>query len=238
MSGSGSSGSDSTDAGSAGSGSTSNPIRVLLVDDQVLFREGVATLLSVHDDLEVVGEAGDGAEGLELAGRLHPQVVLMDLRMPVLGGVEATRRILARHPEVRVLVLTTFDDDDDVFEALRVGAAGYLLKDSPSARLVEAIRAAARGESFLQPSIATKVLAEFSRLEPRSRRTPELPEPLSDRELSILRLLARGATNKEIAGSLHLAEGTVKNYVTAILGKLGVTDRTQAALAATKLGLI
>lgn len=213
-------------------------IRVLLVDDQALFREGLATLLSVHDDLEVVGEAGDGSEALELTERLRPQVVLMDLRMPVLGGVEATRRILGRQPQVRVIVLTTFDDDDDVFEALRLGAAGYLLKDSPSARLVEAIRAAARGESFLQPSIAAKVLAEFSRLEPRSRQPPELPEPLSDRELSILGLLARGSTNKEIAAALHLAEGTVKNYVTAILGKLGVSDRTQAALEATKLGLI
>ncbi len=223
---------------SQGRASDGGPIRVFLVDDQVLFREGVATLLSVHDDLEVVGEAGDGEEAIEGVERQRPHVVLMDLRMPALGGVEATRRILARSPHVRVLVLTTFDDDDDVFEALRLGAAGYLLKDSPSARLVEAIRAVARGESFLQPSIAVKVLAEFSRLEPRQRRPPELPEPLSDRELSILRLLARGATNKEIAETLHLAEGTVKNYVTAILSKLGVSDRTQAALAATKLGLI
>lgn len=214
------------------------PIRVLLVDDQALFREGLATLLSVHDDLEVIGEAGHGQEAVELTEQLQPQVVLMDLRMPVLGGVEATRRILARRPEVRVIVLTTFDDDDDVFEALRLGAAGYLLKDSPSAKLVEAIRAAARGESFLQPSIAAKVLAEFSRLEPRHRPSPQLPDPLSGRELSILGLLARGATNKEIATTLHLAEGTVKNYVTTILGKLGVSDRTQAALEATKLGLL
>ena len=213
-------------------------IRVLLVDDQALFREGLATLLSVHDDLVVVGEAGDGREGFELTEKLAPHVVLMDLRMPVLGGVEATRRLRAQHPEVRVIVLTTFDDDDEVFEALRLGAAGYLLKDSSSAKLVEAIRAAARGESFLQPSIAAKVLAEFSRLEPRRRRPPELPEPLSDRELAILQLLAQGATNKEIAKSLYLAEGTVKNYMTAILGKLGVSDRTQAALEARKLGLI
>ncbi len=213
-------------------------VRVLLVDDQALFREGLATLLSVHDDIVVIGEASNGAQGLDLTGQLQPHVVLMDLRMPVLGGVEATRRIRAQYPDVRVIVLTTFDDDDDVFEALRLGAAGYLLKDSPSAKLVEAIRAAAQGESFLQPSIAAKVLAEFSRLEPRRRRPPELPEPLSDRELSILRLLARGATNKEIAASLYLAEGTVKNYMTVILGKLGVSDRTQAALEARSLGLV
>ncbi|MEM7586582.1 MAG: response regulator transcription factor [Acidobacteriota bacterium] len=214
------------------------PIRVLLVDDQALFREGLSTLLSVHDDLRVVGEASDGQEALARVAELEPKVVLMDLRMPNLGGVEATRRIRASHPEVRIIILTTFDDDEDVFEALRLGAAGYLLKDSSSARLVEAIHAAVRGESFLQPSIAAKVVAELARLEPRPRRPAELPEPLSERELSILQLLARGATNKEIAASLYLAEGTVKNYMTAILGKLGASDRTQAALEAKKLGLI
>lgn len=216
----------------------SSPIRVLLVDDQTLFREALATLLSVYDDVEVVGKAGDGEEALELAARLAPRVVLMDLRMPVLGGAEATRRIRARHPDVRVIVLTTFDDDDDVFECLRGGAAGYLLKDSPPDKLVEAIRAVARGESFLQPSITAKVLAELGRLEPQERPPATLPEPLSDRELEILAEIAAGLSNKEIAAKLHLAGGTVKNYVTAILGKLGVSDRTQAALKARDLGLV
>ena len=214
------------------------PIRLMLVDDQTLFREALATLLSVYDDLEVVGTAADGEEALELTGSLAPQVILMDLRMPVMGGAEATRRVLARHPEVRVIVLTTFDDDDDVFECLRGGAAGYLLKDSPPAKLVEAIRAVARGESFLQPSITAKVLAELSRLEPARRPPPTLPEPLTDRELEILRKIAEGLSNKEIAGRLYLADGTVKNYVTSILGKLGVSDRTQAALKAKDLGLV
>ncbi len=218
--------------------SDATPIRVLLVDDQTLFREALATLLSVYDDLEVVARAADGEEALELTGRLAPQVILMDLRMPVIGGAEATRRILHQHPEVRVIVLTTFDDDDDVFECLRGGAAGYLLKDSPPAKLVEAIRAVARGESFLQPSITAKVLAEFGRLEPQHRPQPTLPEPLSDREIEILGKIAEGFSNKEIAAQLHLAGGTVKNYVTGILGKLGVNDRTRAALKARDLGLV
>ena len=139
-------------------------IRVLLVDDQALFREGLRMLLSVQPDLDVVGEAANGEEALRQAAALHPQVVLMDLRMPVLDGVAATRRLRATQPECRVIVLTTFDDDEDIFEGLRAGAAGYLLKDVPPSQLVEAIRAAARGESFLEPSVATKVVAEFTRL--------------------------------------------------------------------------
>lgn len=213
-------------------------IRVLLVDDQTLFREALATLLLVYDDLQVIGKAADGHEAVDMVAELQPEVVLMDLRMPVLGGAEATRRILAEHPGVRIIVLTTFDDDDDVFECLRAGAAGYLLKDSPPEKLVEAVRAAARGESFLEPSITAKVLAEFSRLEPRQAKPPSLPEPLSERELQILGEIAGGRSNKEIASRLNLADGTVKNYVTAILGKLGVSDRTQAAMKARDLGLV
>jgi DNA-binding NarL/FixJ family response regulator len=217
-------------------------IRVLLVDDQALFREGLRTLLSVWDDLEVVGEAGNGEEGVAEAVRLRPHVVLMDLRMPVLDGVAATRRLRDTQPETRVIVLTTFDDDEAVFDGLRAGAVGYLLKDVSSAKLVEAIQAAARGESFLQPSIAAKVLAEFNRLDATPR--PILPapaslvEPLSDRELEILRLVAAGDSNREIATLLFITEGTVKNHVTSILGKLGVRDRTQAALRARELGLL
>jgi len=214
-------------------------VTVLLVDDQSLFREGLRTLLSVERGVEVVGEAGDGEAAVRLAVRLRPQVVLMDLRMPVLGGVEATRRLRAEAPASRVLVLTTFDDEDDVFDALRAGAAGYLLKDAPRDKLVEAIRAAARGESFLQPSIAAKVVAEFSRMTPPARPPgrPPLVEPLSERELEVLRHLALGKSNKEIAAALGIAEGTAKNHMTNILGKLGVLDRTQAALRARELGL-
>lgn len=215
------------------------PIRILIVDDQTLFREGLRTLLSVRPDLEVVGEAADGREALKQAETLKPDVVLMDLQMPVLDGVAATRRLRAEHPECRVIVLTTFDDDEYVFDGLRAGAAGYLLKDAPSEKLAEAIRAAARGESFLQPSVAAKVVAEFARLSDKSpTRQPSLVDPLSDRELEILRLIADGASNKEIAAALFIAEGTVKNHVTNILGKMNARDRTQAALKAREMRLL
>ena len=215
-------------------------IRILLVDDQALFREGLHTLLSVHDDLQVVGEASNGQEAIDAVAKLTPDVVLMDLRMPVLNGVAATKQITESAPNSRVIVLTTFDDDDYVFDGLRAGAVGYLLKDVPSAKLVEAIRAAARGESFLQPSVAAKVVAEFSRMSGAKTADPqeELVEPLSERELEILGVLATGASNREIANQLYITEGTVKNHVTNILGKLAVRDRTQAALKAKEMGLI
>ncbi len=216
-----------------------SPIRVLLADDQALFREGLHTLLSLQPDLEIVGEAENGAEALRLAAALRPDVVLMDVQMPELDGVAATRRLHAEQPGCRVILLTTFDDDEYVFEGLRAGALGYLLKDAPSARLVDAIRAAARGESFLQPSIAAKVVAEFTRLTgPAPARPAPLAEPLSERESEVLRLLAEGASNKDIAARLVLAEGTVKNHVTNILGKLGVTGRMQAVNKARELGLL
>ena len=215
-------------------------VRVLLVDDQALFREALGTLLGARPEVEVVGEAGDGAQALEAAAVLRPDVVLMDLHMPVLDGIGATRRLRVEHPDVRVLALTTFDDDEDVFAALRAGAVGYLLKDVSSARLVEALLAAARGESVLQPSVAAKVVARFARLaeDDRTPRPQPLVVPLSDRELEVLRLLADGSSNREIAGALFLAEGTVKNHVTNVLAKLGARDRTQAALRARSLGLI
>ena len=215
------------------------PIKVLLVDDQPLFREGLRTLLSVQPDLEVVAEAGNGEEAIRLCRTLQPSVVLMDLQMPVLDGVAATRRLHEEVPDCRVIVLTTFDDDEMVFDGLRAGALGYLLKDAPSEKLAEAIRLAARGESFLQPSVAAKVVAEFARLtSTQGAHSQPLIEPLSDREQDILRLIASGASNREIAGRLFLAEGTVKNHVTNVLGKLGVRDRTQAALKAREIGLI
>ncbi|MCA9970446.1 MAG: response regulator transcription factor [Anaerolineales bacterium] len=223
---------------------SATPIRVLLVDDQPLFREGLHTLLTLHADIAVVGEANDGQEALEQVAALTPDVVLMDVRMPRLDGVAATRILHREHPAVRILMLTTFDDDEYVFEGLRAGAVGYLLKDVSSGKLVEAIRAAAGGQTFLQPSVATKVVAELTRLissegsaEGETAVSPLL-DPLSDRELEILQVLAAGASNREIASRLYITEGTVKNHVSSILSKLGVRDRTQAALRARELGLI
>lgn len=215
-------------------------IRVLLVDDQALFREGLETLLSVHKDIQVVGQASNGQEAVEVAAKVQPGVVLMDVRMPILDGVRATSLLMKAQPQCRVIVLTTFDDDEYIFDALRAGAVGYLLKDVASAQLVEAIRAAARGESILEPSVAAKLIAEFTRVSSMvsSAQMEQLVEPLSERELEILALIVRGASNKEIANQLYIAEGTVKNHITHILGKLGVRDRTQAALKARELGLL
>jgi DNA-binding NarL/FixJ family response regulator len=213
------------------------PVRVLLVDDQALFREALATLLDVRADVEVVAEAANGEEALRAAAEVRPDVVLMDLRMPVLDGIAATRRLRAEQPDVRVIALTTFDEDDEVFAALRAGAVGYLLKDVSAARLIEAILATARGESVLQPSVAAKVVAHFAQQPAETAPTP-LVDPLSERELDVIRLLANGRTNREIAATLFLAEGTVKNHVTNVLAKLGARDRTQAALRARELGLL
>jgi len=187
----------------------------------------------------VVGEASNGEEALRLALQHQPQVVLMDLRMPVMDGVTATRRMKATLPDCRVIVLTTFDDDESVFDGLRAGAVGYLLKDVTSDKLSDAIRAAARGEYFLLPSITAKVMAEFSRLvRPASGAVQPLVDPLSEREMEILRLVATGASNKQIAEQLVIAEGTVKNHLTNILNKLDAKDRMQAVLRAQELGLL
>ena len=215
------------------------PVRVLLADDQALFREALATLLGARAEVTVVGEAGNGAEALVRSAELRPDVVLMDLHMPVLDGIAAIRRLRAEQPGVRVLALTTFDDDEDVFAALRAGAVGYLLKDVSGDRLVEALLAAARGESVLQPSVAARVVARFAELPDDAPPRPQpLVVPLSDRELEVLRLLADGGSNREIAAALFLAEGTVKNHVTNVLAKLGARDRTQAALRGRALGLV
>ena len=214
-------------------------IPILIVDDQALFREGLHTLLSVQPDFEVVGEASNGEEAIRLAVRFHPAVILMDLRMPVMDGVTATRRLKDTLPDCRVLVLTTFDDDENVFEGLRAGAVGYLLKDVSSDKLFEAIRATARGEYFLTPSITAKVLAEFSRISRPVVPSSNNPiEALSGREIEILKLVAMGSSNKEIAERLVIAEGTVKNHMTNILNKLEVKDRMQAVLKAKDTGLI
>ncbi len=213
-------------------------IRVLLVDDQRLMRDGLRILLELESDLEIVGEAEHGQAAIE-GYRLHsPDVVLMDIRMPGINGVEATRRIKSTWPEARILILTTFDDDEYVFEGLRAGALGYLLKDVSGSDLANAIRTVAAGGALIEPSVARKVVAEFARLTPTSSTVKNLADPLSAREIEILKVLARGYTNKEIAAHLHLAEGTVKNYVTSILSKISARDRTQAALRAQELGLL
>jgi len=213
-------------------------VRLVIVDDQALFREGLRTLLSTRAEVDVVGEAATGEEALGVIERLRPSVVLMDLQMPVMDGIQATAKLRERRPEISVLALTTFDDDASLFGALRAGAAGYLLKDVSSDTLVGAIIAAARGESFLQSTVTGRVVEAFARLmESGGARAEALVLPLSPREREILGLLGTGASNKEIADRLCLAEGTVKNHVTSILTKLDVRDRTQAALRARQLGL-
>ena len=217
--------------------SADRPVRVLVVDDQTLFREALTTLLEVREEVEVVGEAADGAEALELVGRLRPDVVLMDLRMPVLDGVAATRRLRVEHPEVRVLVLTTFDGDDEVFPALRAGAVGYLLKDATASRLVEArarrgprrVRAAAVGRRQ-GPGPDQPAARPTRRATPAAARRPaHRPRAGGPSGCS-----PTGCSNRETAERLFLSEGTVKNHVTNVLAKLGVRDRTQAALRARR----
>lgn len=218
----------------------SNKLRLLLVDDQSLFREALRTLLSLQPDFDIVAEAENGERAVALAKIHRPDVILMDLRMPVLGGVEATRRILAAGGGSRVVVLTTFEEDEEIFEALRAGAVGYLLKACSADKLCESVRAAAKGASVLEPSVAAKMMAELNRLSARQgkRVAQTMADPLSDRELAVLRLLAEGCSNKEIGSRLHITEGTVKNNMTNILEKLGVLDRTQAALRAREMGLL
>jgi DNA-binding NarL/FixJ family response regulator len=211
-------------------------IRVLIADDQTLFREGLRAVLTAHG-IDVVGEAGDGHQAIEQARRLCPDVVLMDLRMPLLDGVEATRRLSQLERPPRVIALTTFEDDAALFEVLRAGARGYLLKDAPSAQLVAAIELSMRGETLLAPAIAAKLIHAFARTPTPGPQNAAAELGLSERELSVVRLLAQGAANKEIGTRLNIAEGTVKNHVTNIFTKLGVTDRTQAALKARTLGL-
>ncbi len=214
-------------------------IRVLLVDDQRLMRDGLRILLELEADIEVIGEAENGLQAVQQYENLSPDVILMDIRMPVMDGVEATRQICSRWPKARIIILTTFDDDNYLFEGLRVGALGYLLKDLSGAELAEAIRTVMEGGALIEPSVARKVLAEFSRLAPKPPSAEaRLLEPLSEREAEIIRLLSQGLTNRQIAVRLHLAEGTVKNYVSSILQKLEVEDRTQAAIRAHELGLL
>jgi DNA-binding NarL/FixJ family response regulator len=216
-----------------------NPIRLLIVDDQRLMREGLRTLLELESGFEIVSEAANGQEAMDAYAELKPDVVLMDIRMPGIDGVEATHRIYTQWPDARVIILTTFDDDANVFEGLRAGAVGYLLKDLSGQELADAVRTVYKGGALIEPTIAKRVMAEFARLHPPARSLNEgLAEPLSERELEVLKLVSAGLSNREIGNKLGLSEGTVKNYITNVLQKFGVRDRTQAALRGRELGLI
>ncbi len=234
------------------------PIRVIVVDDQELIREGLAIILDAQPDIEVVGQAADGQEAVELTAKAMPDVVLMDIKMPRMNGIKATRQIRAAHPQIHVLILTTYSEDELVFEGVRAGASGYLLKDITRGDLAEAVRGAARGEAQIDPAVASRVLSEFRRManvlrhrasppsEPgsgavsASPQTEDLPpmEELTEREEAILKLLTEGLTNAGIAARLYLSEGTVKNYVSEILAKLQANDRTHAVVLAIRRGLL
>ena len=228
-------------------------IRVLLADDQDIIRTGLTIILNHQPDLEVVGQAADGIEAVAMAKQLHPDVILMDIKMPRLNGIQATRQIMAELPRTQIIILTTYDTDDWVFDGIRAGAVGYLLKDASGENLSEAVRGAMRGESQMDPTVARKVLREFQHMTAARRPTAGLSMPgqaastapedeplekLTDREEEILKLLAAGLSNKEIAQKLSLSEGTVKNHISAILAKLHANDRTQAVLTALKRGLV
>lgn len=216
-------------------------ISLLLVDDQRLMREGMRTLLSLEPDLKVVGEAANGQEALQRALELRPDVVLMDIRMPGMNGVEATRAIRTALPETRVLILTTFDDDVSILDALKEGASGYLTKDLPAEEIADAIRKLTGGGVVIPPPIAAKVVAELGRRSPAAASSPAQDEPggtdLTEREREVLALVGQGYSNKEIAEALFITEGTAKNHVSNIIEKLGLRDRTQAALWAVRHGL-
>ena len=211
-------------------------IRVLICDDQTVVCEGLEMILNADPEIEVVGLAYDGAEALDLIPTTQPDVVLMDLKMPGMNGIHATREISKRFPEIKVLVLTTFGEDEWVFDAVRSGADGYLLKGTPREKLVAAVKGTAAGETHIDPAVGGKLLAQVAKN--TSPKDTTVTADLRERELDVLRLLAQGLTNAEIAERLYLSRGTVRNYVSAILTKLGVEDRTQAAILALRHGLV
>jgi len=217
-------------------------LRIVIVDDQSMVRAGFAALLNAEPELEVVGEAADGAEGVEVVRRLRPDVVLMDVRMPVLNGIEATRELLRGsdpdRPATRILMLTTFDIDDYVYEAIRAGASGFLLKDAPPADLVSAVQVIARGDALLSPRVTRRMIAHFAKTSGPARAVDPRLNGLTDREREVLVLVARGMSNAEIADALFIAEQTVKSHVSRMLGKLGARDRAQAVVAAYESGLV
>ena len=222
-------------------------VRVLVADDQQLMRDGITSLLSIQDGIEVIGAAASGQEAIEQAMALRPDVILMDVRMPVLDGVAATTAIRQQLPDCQILMLTTFDDDTYVLDALRAGAVGYLLKDIPARDLAQAIQAAHRRIYQLDPAVASRLVASLTAQPPQENRLPAPAMPavsaaktldLSEREREVLRLIAQGATNREIAEHLVISEGTVKNHISHILGRLGLRDRTQAAIYAREHGVL
>jgi DNA-binding NarL/FixJ family response regulator len=217
-------------------------VRVLLVDDQALIRAGFRMILDAEADIEVVGESANGAQAVDSAKRLKPHVVLMDIRMPEMDGIEATRRIVALGDEaeepIRVLMLTTFDLDEYVYDALRVGASGFLLKDVPAEQLVDGIRLVAAGEALLAPSVTRRLISEFSKVGPAAAKPPAALDELTERELEVLKLMARGLSNAEIAEELVVSSTTVKTHVAHVLQKLGLRDRVQAVVQAYESGLV
>lgn len=217
-------------------------IKILLVDDQQLIRQGIHYLLETEKDLKVIGHASNGKEAVRIAEEQKPDVILMDIRMPEMDGVQATREILKNIPDTGIIILTTFDDDEYIFEGLKAGARGYFLKDISSDEMAEAVRTVAAGGALIQPSITRKVLSEFSRLStnPASGKTSThmLEEHLTDREMDVLMALSEGLSNKEISERLFITEGTVKNHVSNLIAKLNVRDRTQAIIKAQEFGLI
>ncbi len=214
-------------------------IKVLIVDDHRIVREGLSAILETKEEIQIVGEAGDGGEAVEKARSLMPDVIVMDVSMPGMSGVEATRIIKREFPHIGVIALTMYEDQQYIFDLVRAGATGYLLKDSDSSDILAAIRAISRGESLIHPSVASKILAEFSLLsEGKGKKRSFLDHDLTEREITVLRLVADGKTNKEIANVLDLSEKTVKNHVRNIFHKLHVYDRTQAAILAIRKGII
>lgn len=218
------------------------PVDILLVDDQIMFREALRLLLSQQGTVRIIGEAGRGEDALRFCMQQIPRVVLMDLKMPGMSGVEATRRLRQQHPDMKILILTATVEEEEVFDALRAGASGYILKTSPARQLVEAIQIVALGQTYIQPAVASVLVAGLGRFGPMLPKqenvpNPVPPRPLSDREHAILYWMSQGRSNKEIALELTLSEGTVKNHVSHILGKLGAADRNSAALRARQLGI-
>ena len=210
-------------------------MKIIVCDDQAIVRDGLELLLKLEKDIEVIGVAQDGAEAVELVTKHAPDMVLMDLKMPGMNGVEATRRICAEYPSVKVLVLTTFDDDEWVFDAIRAGVSGYLLKDTPREKVIEAIRGTLAGKTYVDPMVAGKLLDQVS--SKQEQPSTLISSKLTEREISVLRLIANGLSNGEIADRLHLSEGTVRNHVSSIFSKLDISDRTQAAIIAIRHGL-
>jgi DNA-binding NarL/FixJ family response regulator len=210
-------------------------MKVIICDDQAIVRDGLEMMLKLEPDIQILGVAEDGAAAVELVAKKNPDLVLMDLKMPIMNGVEAIRQIKANHPEIKILVLTTYDDDEWVFDAIQAGASGYLLKDTPRDEVVKAIRGTVTGKTYVDPSVAGKVLRQAS--SHQTQPSTLITSKLTYRETEVLRLIATGLSNTDIADRLFLSEGTVRNHVSAILAKLGVSDRTQAAVIAIQHGL-